>query len=73
VPRRNGRIPEDEISTLLAPFERGDIDPYVSQDGAGLGLAISDSLVKLHGGALTIKSPPGEGTTVSITLPHGKS
>jgi len=64
-------IPEEEISNLMEPFAKGDLDPYVAQEGAGLGLAISDSLIKMHDGELEIKSPPGQGTSVSITLPQG--
>jgi len=35
----------------------------------GLGLAIVQDIVKIHGGRLEIKSSPGEGTTVTIYLP----
>jgi signal transduction histidine kinase len=37
--------------------------------GPGLGLAIADQVVKLHGGTLTIASGEGKGTTVTIALP----
>ena len=38
--------------------------------GSGLGLAISRKLLTLHGGALTIESEPGHGTTVRAMLPR---
>ncbi len=41
--------------------------------GAGLGLSLSFSLAKLHGGALDLASAPGEGTTASLRLPVAKS
>ena len=63
-------IPKDKIPNLKDPFEKGHNDPYITQDGAGLGLAISHSLVALHDGRLTIKSPLGKGTTVTVDLPH---
>ncbi len=37
--------------------------------GAGIGLAMVDEIVRLHGGSLDIDSRPGEGTTVTIILP----
>jgi signal transduction histidine kinase len=41
--------------------------------GTGLGLAVCDNVVRSIGGALTIKSAPGLGTEVAISLPaaHG--
>ncbi|MFQ3789776.1 sensor histidine kinase [Halomonas sp. A29] len=39
------------------------------QEGTGLGLSISRQLIELNGGALEIRSRPGQGTTVTMTLP----
>jgi signal transduction histidine kinase len=63
-------IEEGHIATLVKPFERGRIDPYVSRGGVGLGLAITRSLVELHDGTLAITSQPGKGTTVTVRLPN---
>jgi PAS domain S-box-containing protein len=63
-------IDQKQVAILIAPFERGRSDPYVSKDGIGLGLAITNSLVKLHDGTLAIASVPGKGTTVTVTLPN---
>ena len=38
-------------------------------DGAGLGLSIVKGLVALHDGKMNVASKPGEGTTITITLP----
>ena len=37
--------------------------------GSGIGLAVADEIVRLHGGSLNIASVVGKGTTVTITLP----
>lgn len=37
--------------------------------GSGIGLAVANEIVEMHGGSLTIKSILGKGTTVMITLP----
>ena len=39
--------------------------------GAGLGLTISKGIVEAHGGRIWVKSAPGEGTTISFSLPPG--
>ena len=46
-------------------------DPYFTtkQQGSGLGLATSHSIVKNHGGYLSVASTPGSGSTVFIGLP----
>jgi signal transduction histidine kinase len=47
-------------------------DPFVStkDGGTGLGLALSHQIVRDHGGALTVASPPGAGATFAIRLPR---
>lgn len=37
--------------------------------GSGIGLAVADEIIRLHGGQLDIDSVEGEGTTVTIRLP----
>jgi PAS domain S-box-containing protein len=44
--------------------------PYTVEKGWGLGLAISRSLVEMHGGAIAIDSRLGAGTTVTVDLPE---
>ena len=39
-----------------------------SSDGAGLGLALVNSIVELHGGSASVQSEPGRGTTVTLTF-----
>lgn len=37
--------------------------------GSGIGLAVADEIIKMHGGSLDVESVEGEGTAVTITLP----
>jgi signal transduction histidine kinase len=48
-------------------FERA--VPSSSYGGLGLGLYIARSIVVNHGGAITVESEPGAGTTFTVTLP----
>jgi two-component system cell cycle sensor histidine kinase PleC len=66
-------IAESDLERLARPFEQIESQHSKTQQGTGLGLALTKSLVELHGGVLDIKSKAGGGTTVSFTLPvkHG--
>ncbi|MGH7300138.1 MAG: response regulator [Candidatus Rokuibacteriota bacterium] len=51
-------------------------DPFFTtkgEEGTGLGLSVSHSIVDRHGGDLRVESRTGEGTTFTITLPIGMS
>ncbi|KJU87580.1 sensor histidine kinase [Candidatus Magnetobacterium bavaricum] len=37
--------------------------------GAGLGISITEGIVKRHGGTVDITSKPDEGTTVTLSFP----
>ncbi|OGC04209.1 hypothetical protein A2276_06350 [candidate division WOR-1 bacterium RIFOXYA12_FULL_43_27] len=55
-------IPEDKIKNIFDPFFT------TKEKGAGLGLAISYKIVREHGGTITVKSKPGEGTVFTVLL-----
>ena len=54
---------------VLERFYRGEKSRSRSHGGAGLGLAIAHGLVEAHGGRIWAESAPGEGATISFTLP----
>lgn len=63
-------IPPAEQSRVFERFYRADRSrARKSEGGAGLGLAIAQALVQVHGGRITLESVPGQGTTVRFTLP----
>ena len=63
-------ISKEDIERLARPFEQVETKNTRQTEGTGLGLALSKSLVELHGGNFKIESIPGEGTTVIFTLPN---
>ncbi len=58
-------IPEDEISLVKKKFYKGSSKAR----GSGIGLAVSDEIVQMHGGSLTLSNAPGGGTLVTVELP----
>ena len=63
-------IAEADLERILAPFEQaGKSTINVTNQGVGLGLAITQKLVELHGGTLKVESELGKGSTFFISLP----
>jgi two-component system phosphate regulon sensor histidine kinase PhoR len=64
-------IAEDEIGKVFDKFFRSN-DPRVqAQTGTGLGLALAQEVVRLHGGKITVESELNKGSTFTVTLPMG--
>jgi len=60
-------IPEEDLPRLFQAFHRATNVGEIP--GTGLGLVIAKRCVELYGGAIEVRSKPGEGTTFTVTLP----
>ena len=58
-------IPEDEIPLVKKKFYKGSSKAR----GTGIGLAVCDEIVDMHGGTLTLENAPDGGTLVTVRLP----
>ena len=58
-------IPEDELPLVKHKFYKGSSKAR----GSGIGLAVCDEIVQLHGGTLTLANAIGGGTEVTVRLP----
>jgi PAS domain S-box-containing protein len=64
-------VPRQEMPRLFERFHRIENARSRSNEGSGIGLALVQELVQLHGGTITASSAEGEGTTFTIRLPSG--
>jgi signal transduction histidine kinase len=62
-------ISADDLSRVFDRFYRARLGEDVRIDGSGLGLSITRTIVKMHGGDIQVESKLGEGTTFSVLLP----
>jgi two-component system cell cycle sensor histidine kinase PleC len=62
-------IPEDKLMRVLEPFSQINNRFDREAGGTGLGLALVDGLVRLHGGWVRLKSSLGAGVTATLYFP----
>ncbi|PLC49364.1 hybrid sensor histidine kinase/response regulator [Pollutimonas subterranea] len=62
-------VAEQDKLRIFLPFERGAVGRLRGEPGAGLGLTITEKLVQLMDGTLTLKSSPGIGSSFIVRLP----
>lgn len=61
-------IPEDELNKITKAFYMVDKSRSRKKNGAGLGLALCEEILKLHNSILEIESELGKGTCISFVL-----
>ncbi|MET7440328.1 ATP-binding protein, partial [Streptomyces sp. NPDC005568] len=64
-------VPESEMPRLFERFHRIENARSRSNEGSGIGLALVQELVAMHGGTITAESTEGEGTAFTVRLPLG--
>ena len=64
-------IPEDELPHVFDRFFRGVEARSMQLTGTGMGLAIAEEIVELHGGRVTVQSQVDVGSTFTVWLPLG--
>ena len=66
-------IPPDELPRLFERFHRIEGAKGRTFEGSGIGLALVNELVKLHGGAIDVTSEVGRGSAFTVRIPLGGS
>jgi two-component system OmpR family sensor kinase len=67
-------IPAESVAHIFERFYQADPSrPGGQMHGAGLGLAIVSEIVRAHGGKISVRSAPGKGSTITISLPHNEN
>jgi len=65
-------IPEGELPHIFERFHRVEAAKGRTYEGTGIGLALVQELIKVHGGAVTAASVAGQGSTFTVRVPFGK-
>jgi signal transduction histidine kinase len=66
-------IPVEAIPKLFERFNRVPNTPSRTHEGSGIGLALVNELVRLHGGSIRAESTVGQGSTFLVSIPFGQS
>ena len=63
-------VKESDIEKIFDTFSRIDMEASRTEDGSGLGLAVTSKLVEMMGGKLQVKSEYGKGSVFSFAIPQ---
>jgi PAS domain S-box-containing protein len=66
-------IPQSELTKIFERFHRVEGTEGRTHEGTGIGLALVQELVKLHGGTIAVDSKYRVGTTFTVSLPFGSA
>ena len=66
-------IPEDQRTRVFERFHRIEGTQARTYEGTGIGLALVQELIKLHGGHVRVESTVGQGSTFIVTIPLGRA
>ncbi|HKU36859.1 MAG TPA: ATP-binding protein, partial [Polyangiales bacterium] len=66
-------IAADDVPRLFQRFYRVTDARGRTHEGSGIGLAFVQELARLHGGAVSVRSELGKGSTFSVTIPTGRA
>ena len=66
-------IPDAELPHLFDRFHRVEGAKSRTHEGSGIGLALVDELIKLHGGRVSVTSKLGQGSTFAVKLRRGRT
>ncbi len=66
-------IPGQELPRVFERFHRIEGTPGRTYEGTGIGLALIQELVRLHGGSIAVHSVQGEGTRFDVDIPLGRA
>jgi PAS domain S-box-containing protein len=64
-------IPDDQLEKVFERFYRIERTSARTHEGTGIGLALVQELVKLHGGRVAVESAVDVGSTFTVTIPRG--
>ena len=64
-------IPPDELPKIFDRFHRVAGAQGRTHEGSGIGLALVQELVRLHGGSVSVQSDYGRGSTFCVSIPRG--
>ena len=61
----------EQMSKLFDEYTRFNLEANRTTTGTGLGMTITNNLVKMMGGTINVDSTPGEGTVFTVRIPQG--